>query len=441
MPTADPNERQRNVFHMGWFLTTGFGVYGWNQQWSGNVAKDVARPELFIGMAQALENAGFDYMMFEDSSVLPDIYQGSFESSVRTGGTIRHDPLPLLPILARETKHIGLIGTMATTFYPPFLAARLMTTLDHLTDGRVGVNLVTASPHAAAQNYGYDKHIEHDLRYRMADEWVRAVSALWETWEEGALQLDEQTGVFADHTKVHTADFAGEFYRTRGPLNTVPGPQRRPVLCQAGGSGVGRDFGAAHADTIIAQVFGAEAMKEYKDDVTTRLIAHGRKPQDAKLLFLVDPVLADTQSEAEDKRRRQRAAHEANISGSLAAMSYFTSMDFSKFDLDGPMPDLSQNNGHQSTMQSLSKSGKTLREIASNHRLGSVELVGTPDSVAAQMEEVMEDVGGDGFLIATPPTRKNIAEIADGLAPALRRRRAIRFGYDYDRFRDNLLAF
>ncbi|MBM9469455.1 NtaA/DmoA family FMN-dependent monooxygenase [Nakamurella leprariae] len=429
------------MFHMGWFLTTGFGVYGWNGQWSGNVRSDVAQPELYIGMAQALEHAGFDYLMFEDSSVLPDIYQGTFESSVKAGVVIRHDPLPLLPILARETRHIGLIGTVATTFYPPFLAARLFTTLDHLTGGRIGVNLVTASPHAAAQNYGHDQHFEHDLRYEMADEWVRAVEALWETWEEGALQLDEQSGVFADHTRIHRADFEGRFYRTRGPLNTVPGPQRRPVLCQAGGSPAGREFGAAHADTIIAQVYGVEAMKEYRDDISARLRAKGRKPSDVKVLFLVDPVMADTDAEAHDKRDRIRAAHEQNLEGTLAAMSYFTSMDFSKFDLDGPMPDLSGNNGHVSTMQSLAQGGRTLREIASNHRFGSVDLIGTPDSVAVQMAEVMDHVGGDGFLIASAPTRKNIAEVADGLAPALRRRRLMRSGYSHDRFRDNLLEF
>jgi len=427
---------------MGWFLTTGFGVYGWNQPWSGNVRSDVGNPELFMETAAALERAGFDYMMFEDSSVLPDIFEGTFESAVSRGQAIRFDPLPLMPLVARATSRIGLIATVATTFYPPFLAARLYQTLDHLTKGRIGVNLVTASPHAAAQNYGYTRHVEHDKRYEMADEWMRAVSALWETWEPGALKLDERTGVFADHTLIHTADFEGEHYRTRGPLNLPPGPQRRPVVCQAGGSSAGRDLGAAHADTIVSAVVGPDAMKEYRDDISRRMIAHDRKPDDVKVLFLVSPILGETDDEAHERKAAMRAAQKANVRAALAGMSYFTSMDFSKFDLDAPMPDLSGNNGHQSTMADMARSGRTLREIAENHRtIESVELVGTPDSVADQMKEVMDHAGGDGFLIASPVTRKNVSEIADGLAPALRKRDLIRSDYAFPTFRENLLAF
>jgi FMN-dependent oxidoreductase (nitrilotriacetate monooxygenase family) len=430
------------MFHMGWFLTTGFGVYGWNDPWSGNVAADVGSPQLYVDTAAALERAGFDYMMFEDSSVLPDIYQGTFESSVSQGQAIRFDPLPLMPLLAQSTQHIGLIATVATTFYPPFLAARLYRTLDWLTQGRIGANLVTASPHKAAQNYGLDAHVPHDERYAMADEWMRAVDALWNSWEPGALLMDEETGVFADHTKIHPADFEGTYYKTRGPLNQPPGPQGRPVICQAGGSAAGKAFGTAHADTIVSAVVGADAMKEYRDDVSRLAIEAGRKPDDIKVLYLVSPILAASDEEALEKKDRMRAAQAANIDGALAGMSYFTSMDFSKFDLDGPMPDLSKNNGHQSTMQDMAKSGPTLREIATNHRtIESVELVGSPKTVASQMQEVMDHAGGDGFLIATPVTRKNVAEIADGLSPELRRRGLIRNGYTYKGFRENLLEF
>jgi len=430
------------VFHMGWFLTTGFGVYGWGAPWSGNVAQDAGQPDLFVDLATSLERAGFDYMMLEDSSVIPDIFQGTFESSVKRGQTIRHDPLPLVPLLGKATSRLGIIATVATTFYPPFLAARAFSTLDHLTHGRVGVNLVTASPHAAAQNYGLTEHVEHDLRYEMADEWVEVVTKLWESWEPGAVLLDEVNGILADHTKVHTIDHEGRFFKSRGPLNTLPSPQRRPVLCQAGGSGAGRNFGSKHADTIIAATVGADEMRDYRSDISTRMIEHGRKPSDCKVLYLVDPCLGDTEEEARAKHDRKKAAQAANLDAVLAGMSYFTSMDFSKFDLDGPMPDLSKNNGHQSTMQDMAKSGPTLREIATNHRTTeSVELVGTPDSVAVQMGEVMEHAGGDGFLIASPVTRKNMMEITDGLAPALRRRGLIRSDYPYETFRENLLAF
>jgi FMN-dependent oxidoreductase (nitrilotriacetate monooxygenase family) len=430
------------MFHMGWFLGTGFGVYGWDTEWAGNVTNDVGNPDLYTYMAQRLEAAGFDYMMLEDSSVLPNIFKGTFEASVRDGGTIRFDPMPLVPLLAAATKKIGIVATASTTFYPPFLAARLFTTLDHLSHGRVGMNLVTSSPHQAAQNYGLDQHIEHDERYQMADEWIQVVKGLWNTWEEDAVIADEVNHRYADHTKIHTLDFEGKYFKSRGPINMPPGPQREPVLCQAGGSPAGREFGARHADTIIAAVRGAGEMKQYRDDISERMIANGRKPSDAKVLFLVHPILGDTQQEAEDKREAMLAAGRANTDAALAGMSYFTSVDFSQFDLDAPFPDLSKNNGHVSTMNDYARSGKTLREAISNHRVQeSVPLVGTPDSVAAQMGEVMEEAGGDGFLIAKQVTRRSITEISEGLSPALRKRGLIRSSYEGGTFKENLLAY
>ncbi|OLT11912.1 FMNH2-dependent monooxygenase [Pseudonocardia sp. CNS-139] len=432
------------MFHMGWFLGKGFGVYGWNGQWSGNVAKDVARPDLFVDMAKGLERAGFDYLMLEDSSVLPDVYGSSFDYALKVA-TVRHDPMPLVPLLAAQTRHLGIVSTAATTFYPPFLAARLFRTLDHLTEGRVGINLVTASPHAAAQNYGLAQHVEHDARYAMAAEWTRAVKALWDTWDADALVLDERAGIFADPSKVHYANFEGEHYRTRGPLNTVPSPQQHPVICQAGGSPAGRELAAEHADTIIAIGAGLDGMKEYRDDISARVLKYGRKPADVKVLFLVDPVLGDTDEDAAARRDRRNAAQAADLEAVLSGMSYLSGFDFAKFDLDAPFPDIEgKSNGHQSMVDAMARAGRgrTLREVASTRRNAeSVELVGTPDTVAAQMGEVMEHVGGDGFLINGLVTRKNITEICDGLAPALRRRGLIRSGYPFETFRENLLEF
>jgi FMN-dependent oxidoreductase (nitrilotriacetate monooxygenase family) len=436
------------MFHMGWFLGLGFGTYGWNERWSGNAWKDAANPSLFVDMATSLERAGFDYMMLEDSSIIPDVYKGTMEHALRTG-VIRHDPMPLVPILAEATRKVGIIATASTSFYPPFLAARLFTSLDHLTKGRVGINLVTSSPHATAQNYGYEEHFGHDVRYEMADEWATCVKALWDSWEPGAVVKDTESGVFVDHTKVHPVNFEGRYYRSRGPLNCPPGPQGRPVICQAGGSNAGRDFGAKHADTIIASLSenpGVESMKAYRDDISARMIEFGRDPSEAKVLYLSQPILADTEQAARDKQRQMAAAMAANIEGALSAFSYFSGLDFSQFELDEPVPDLSDGmNGHQSIVAAFAEAseGKTLREALTerSRMLGSVDLVGTPDSVAAQMGEIMDAVGGDGYLIRAPVTRKNITEITDGLAPALRRRGLIRSGYTFDTLRENLLEF
>ncbi|PZE76597.1 NtaA/DmoA family FMN-dependent monooxygenase [Curtobacterium sp. MCBD17_019] len=434
------------MFHLGWFLGYGFGVYGWNGQWSGNVRKDVANPQLFVDAATSLERAGFDFMMLEDSSVLPDVFGSSFEHALRTA-IVRHDPMPLVPLLAAATQHLGIIATAATPFYPPFLAARLMSTLDHLTHGRVGINLVTASPHAAAQNYGYDQHFEHDERYEMADEWIDAVTALWDTWDADALVMDEETGVFADHTKVRYADFAGEYYRTRGPLNTVAGPQGHPVICQAGGSPKGRDLGARNADVLIASAPGIDAMRSYTEDIRRRMVGFGRDPGDAKVLFLVEPVLADTDEEAHAKQARMQQVTQESIDAQLANLSYTSGFDFARFELDEPLPrDLKgKSNGHQSVIEAfLAKAdGKTLREAlpAQRDTTGSVQLVGTPETVAGQMADAIAETCADGFLIGLPVTRKDLTEVCDGLAPVLRRRGLIRDGYEHATFKENLLAF
>lgn len=430
------------MMHLGWFLTTGFGVYGWRQQWSGNSERDIGRPDLFVDTARSLERAGFDYLMLEDSSVLPGVFRGTYERSVRTGTAIRFDPMPLVPLLAAATEHIGIIATAATSFYPPFLAARLMTTLDHLTNGRVGINLVTASADGAAQNYGLDKHIEHDLRYRMAADWVEAVTALWESWSPDAVGVGTDRAELADHTEIIAPEYVGEFHRTKGPLNLPPGPQRRPVICQAGGSEAGRQFGATYADTVIVNVPGVEAMREYRDDIRERAAKAGRNPDHVKVLYLVSPILAETDEEAFAKQRRAQEELEENFEGVLAGMSYFSGIDFSKFDVDTALPELREINGHKSTMEMMLKSGTTLREIATNSRnSASIHLVGTPESVADQMAEAHEAIGGDGFLIASPVTRRNVIDIADGLAPALRRRGLIRDGYEHATFRENLLAY
>ena len=431
------------MFHMGWFLKAGFGVQGWNAKWSGAIATEWMRPKIYVEMARALERACFDYVMIEDSSMVNDTYQGSMGTTLaRAAGAPKNDPMPLVPLIAAGTSHIGIIATVTTSFYPPFLAARLGTTLDHLTEGRVGFNLVTASGHRAAQNYGLDKHIEHDTRYRMADEWMRVVSALWESWEPDAVVADDETGIYADFSKVHPIEFEGEFFKCRGPLNTIPGPQRRPVICQAGGSPAGRDLAAQHADTIVASSNGVEAMRQFQGDIEARLARFGRSAADCKTMFLVSPVLGETDAEAQARYDAMLEGERRDMTGKLERFSYALGVDLAQFELDEPLPDLQGRvNGHQSSLKELTRHGGTLRDMLRFFSTESVPLVGSPDTVAAKMGEIMEEVGGAGFLIGNTVTRHSIAEIADGLAPALKRRKLIRDGYEHALFRQNLLAF
>jgi FMN-dependent oxidoreductase (nitrilotriacetate monooxygenase family) len=430
--------------HLGWFLGSGFSPQtpGWGGPWAGH-GYDWRKPDVYVDLVRSLERGSFDMLIIEDSSMVPDIYQASNEFYLKHAiFAPKHDPVPLVPYLTGATKKIGVVPTLTTTFYPPWLLARLMTTLDHLTEGRLGWNIVTSTSERSAQNYGFEKHVEHDLRYDMADEFVELVCQLWDSWEPGAVVMDEETGVFADGSKVHTIDFEGQFYKSRGPLNAVPGPQHRPVFVQAGGSPKGREFAAKRAETVIASSKTVEDMKTYYKDVKERMVDHGHRPDDCKLLFIGAPVIADSDEEARDKQNRMKAGQAANLEHSLAAMSNMTHIDFSKFDLDEPLPPM-ETNGSRSTLAGFlaGEGAPTLRELATGSGgLESVELCGTPDTVAAQMDEVMTEVGGDGFLIPGGARPRYVAEIVDGLVPALKKRGLVREEYPYDTFRENLMS-
>jgi FMN-dependent oxidoreductase (nitrilotriacetate monooxygenase family) len=431
-----------NRFHLGWFLN--FVVDAWNEPWGGG--GNPWNGDFYVELAQAFERAKFDYMILEDKLMVSDAYGGTFETDLKHAlFSPKHDPVPLVPLIARATKHLGIVPTLSTSFYPPFLLARLCSTLDHITEGRLGWNIVTSAEDRAAQNFGLDKLYAHDLRYEMADEYVDLVTQLWDSWEPDAVVLDREKGIYADYTKVHAIDFEGKYYKSRGPLNTVPSPQRRPVFCQAGGSPKGRDFAAKYADTVIAAATGVAGMKEYRDDIRDRMVRHGRKPDECKVLFLVTPILADTNEEA--RAKAQRMTEDPHyIEQSLGILSAVTEIDFSKFDLDQPLPDDISTNGERGSLEKFVQrgSGKTLRQLVLDGPLDAVDLIGTPDAVADTMGEIISEVGGDGFLFISPGMRVNrryVTEITDGLVPALQRRGLTRTHYAHQHFRDNLLDF
>lgn len=429
--------------HLGWF--TNYMTPEWNGQYSGDAARSWINGDFYIDMGRSLERACFDFLMFEDQSVVFDVYGGSYEMELKhMVRAPKHDPVPLVPLIARATEHLGVVATCSTSFYPPFLLARVMATLDHLTEGRAGWNIVTSVGDRAAQNYGMDSLPEHDLRYDMADEFVEVVDALWSSWEPDALIVDREAGRYIDHTKVHAVNYMGEHHRSRGPLNTLPPPQGRPVVCQAGGSPRGRRFAAQHADVIIAVPKGLDEMRRYRDEVRALATEAGRDPDDVKVMYIVSPVIADTEAEAHAKRDRLFADEQTRLEKRLLLMSG-GELDFAQFDLDQPLPEF-VTQGSQSILDTFRAraKGRTLREAAIDDQTESIELVGTPESVAAQMGEAMEAAGGDGFLIYSGSgllTRRYITEITDGLVPALQRRGLMRTEYGSRQFRGNVLEF
>jgi FMN-dependent oxidoreductase (nitrilotriacetate monooxygenase family) len=305
---------------------------------------------------------------------------------------------------------------------------------------------VTSGEDIAAQNFGMDKLAPREVRYEMAHEYMAVVNQLFASWEPGAVVMDRETDTYADFTKVNPIHFEGKYFKCRGPLNVVPGPQGRPTYVQAGGSPTGRAFAAQHADSIIAVANGVQGMKAYRDDVRAKAEAMGRNPDDIKVLFLVAPMLGETDEHAQE-RMQALVTSDAFIELSLAKYGSFTDTDFSIYDLDKPLPGKLVTNGEQGSLDKFQQYGsnKTLRQLVADGGTGSsIELVGTPDTVADQMMAAMEAVGGDGFLIKTPfrnNTRRYTAEITDGLVPALQRRGVVRTAYTQQHLRDTLREF
>ena len=435
----------RDHFHLAWFLQ-GSSIQAWGAEWTGNISEEWMSADMFLDLARSIERASFDYLLIEDSIYIGQNWKNSRDIFLKNGMSVpRQEPSVIASLMMAATSKLGIVPTLSTFAYHPYLTARIVGTLDQVSAGRAGWNMVTGSSDFSAQNFGLDKLPEHDLRYQMAEEYIEIVTQLWDSWKPGAIVADRKTGILTDPEKVHTIDYEGRFYRSRGPLNSGPCPQGRPVIAQAGGSAKGRRIASMYADTIVASAKGIEAMKEYRNDIRAQLVEHGRDPDSCKVLFLISPVLGSTMAEAQ-ARADQRAVDAANyLDIRLAQMGWSTNIDFSGFDLDAPVGELTTN-GHQSSLaQFLRKAGKsTLREAIIGHSSsgGSIDLVGTPDAVAAQMGEVMQEVGGDGFLFSLGNvSRKSVVEVTDGLAPALQQRKLVRKGYGHQHLRDTLMEF
>jgi FMN-dependent oxidoreductase (nitrilotriacetate monooxygenase family) len=431
----------KRQFHLAWFLSQGYGPKTWRSGWPGSDVSRWMLPDLFIDLAQGMERACFDYMIIEDSSNVPYTYKGSHDTYLKyAASTPKLDPAVLVPYLAQATKHLGLVPTLSVSEYPPYLLARLVNTLDHTTDGRVGWNCVTGSNDGAAQNYGRDRHYPHDERYDVADEFADLVTRLWEAWEPDAVVLDRENHIFADGSKVHPVNHEGKYFKCRGPLNAPRSPQGRVPICQAGGSPRGKKFAARWADTIITEGTSVAGMKAYREEVRRSALEIGRNPDDIKVLFLAHPIVDVTREAAHERKRLEQELALEHIDMQLSGMSRITGIDFSKFDLDEPLPELTTN-GHQSSLAKWI--GKTPRELAlTQSTKQGIDYTGTADHVAGLMQDVMEEVGGDGYLLFNGPfDRRYVMEVCDGLVPELQRRGVTRKGYPHKHFRDNLMEF
>lgn len=429
--------------HFGWFLGAGFGVQGWGDPTYG-IGYDWKQPQVYQDAARVFEASGLDLLIIEDGVTVPDTYGGTAEVNLRDARFVpKHDPLPLVPYLLAATSKLGIVPTLSASFYEPFTAARLLATLQHFAGGRLGFNVVTSGSDIAAQNYGLDKQIEHDLRYDRAQEWVDVVRKLWRSWDADAIVEDTERGVFADFTKVRTIDHEGEFFRVRGPLNTAP-LDSEPVMVQAGASGRGQDFAGQNSDVVLQLASTPERMKAYRDAIRGVAAAAGRNPDDVKVLFVVNPIVTANAEEAASVRARRSELTQAAIDEALQGISYLSGVDFKTFALDEPLPELTTNS-NQGTLDNFVKSapeGSTLREILQvRANRDGLAVIGTADEIANHLGELGDAAGGDGFLFTGQVHPAHVHRTLDPLVPALRRAGLLRTELGDGGLRANLTDF
>ena len=339
-------------------------------------------------MAVALERAKFDLILLGDSLAVPGTYQGRMDAYLRYAEHAPfHDPSPLVAIMAAATRRLGLAATLSTTFYPPFLLARLMTTLDHLSRGRIAWNVVTSYKHEEALNFGYQELLDHDQRYDRADEYLELCYQLWASWEPDAVVMDPGTDTFADPAKVRAIDFEGTYYRSRGPLNATPSPQGRPVIIQAGTSERGQDFAARHAEAIIVGRETPDEMKQFYDAFKARMQKHGREPEDVQGLL---PGQAHHRRHrrggpAAGRRAVRQRAGRGRPGGALDAAAARPVRPTPSISRCPPRIQARAIQGIRSQFDRFYLSGRTptLREIATRKvSLDSMPFIGTPQRVA-----------------------------------------------------------
>jgi FMN-dependent oxidoreductase (nitrilotriacetate monooxygenase family) len=397
-------------------------------------------------LGRTLEEGCFDMMFFDDRLAMPGIYGGSVADAVRLGARpVKLDLSVVLGVVAGATEHIGLGATYSTTYYSPFHVARTFATLDHLSGGRAAWNVVTSVNDSEAQNYGLRVQLDHDARYDRADEFLRATTGLWDTWEDDALVLDRVNGYFADPDKVHELNHEGEWFSVRGPLTVPRSPQGRPVLLQAGSSGRGRDFAARWAELIFSGDPDIDIARAHYKDQKERVAAAGRDPDSVKMLPMVYTVVGESAAQAED--REQLFLHElVDPKASLTLLSELMNYDFSGLALDAPITDdlIASVSGIRGLVQNIRQhiGGQTvtLADLA-NHRatlLQGPRFVGTGPVVADQMEEWLAGDACDGFVIAATHTPGAYEDVVRLVVPELQRRGVFRDRYRGATLRDNL---
>lgn len=407
-------------------------------RYAGSQPERVLDIGYYQDLARRAEDAKFDAVFFADGPAQAD--------NIRYAARFRLEPLTWMAAIAAVTERIGLIGTASTTYTEPYNLARQFASLDHLSGGRAGWNIVTTGAPNAAQNFGLAEHPVHAERYGRADEYLEVVTKLWDSWEDGALVVDPASGVFADPALIHPVEHHGPHFSVAGPLNIPRSPQGRPVYVQAGSSEDGRGLAARWAEAIFTAHQTRRSAQDFYRDVKVRAARLGRDPRAVKVLPGISPVIGSTTQEA-------RVLHEelnelTQPEYGLENLRRLTGVDLSGYDLDGPFPrdavdtsgELGASSRAQLVRDLVERESPTIRQVL--HRLAGARghrvVVGTPESVADQMQEWYEYGAADGFNVMPPWLTGGFDVFVDEVVPILQRRDLFRRDYTGTTLRDHL---
>ncbi len=393
-------------------------------------------------LARTLERGRFDGVFFADSPATHAVYKGSVVPSVQYGASWpNHDPMPLVAVMTAATKHLGVGVTLSTTGTTPYLATRRMSTLNYLSRGRVGWNIVTGFSAAEHLANGMGAQMAHDERYDFADEFMAVCYALWDSVPADAILRNPATGQFADPARIKQVDFKGKYVSCKAVAPVLPSPYGRPLLFQAGSSGRGMQFALDHAEVVFGIQPHVADMKKSMDALATAAAARG-KPE-GKMLFGLQPIVRSTEAEA--KRRMQELRERAPLDATLARMSGVFGIDLSQYDPEIPLAEMkTEASRGLMAASSTGADGKavTLRESASQWVLSVAipQVVGTPEQVADEFERIWRETGCYGFNLSPTTNPDSVEDFVDQVVPILQRRGIFRTEYEGESFRDNLLA-
>ena len=394
--------------------------------------------EHFLHCAGIAERGLFDMVFFADGIGVRanDEPPGSLARSNRN---VELEPLTLLSALAPMTRHVGLVCTASTTYNEPFHIARKFASLDHISRGRAGWNVVTSWSEQEAWNFSRDAHLDYETRYDRAREFVDVVTGLWDSWEPDAFLLDKESGQFYDPAKLHVLNHRGAHFAVRGPLSVKPTPQGRPLLVQAGANEMGQEIAAASADVVYSSINDHGGAVAYHRSVKDRMARHGREPDELLVMPALVPVVGRTRAEAQDKLAQLQSLIDPAVG---LARIYGLMGDLSGHDVDGPVPEPTG-----AKMRSMAATwwerarteGWSIRRLYTEYAIGEgFRVIGTPADVADVMEAWMDSGAADGFNITPTHMPGGAADFVELVVPELQRRGRFRTGYEGATLRENL---